>query len=91
MPGLATPITLRAQSLALLEAEVPVAKIIEKTGLAKSTIYRIKKVAYEQGFNPSVSEAFKDEFFKDASRSSWPKAITEEITAQVLKMVKKNW
>jgi uncharacterized protein YerC len=63
-PGRSTPITLRAQAFALLEEGVPIARITEATGLSKSTIYRIKQIAYERGYDPKVSREFKDEYFR---------------------------
>ena len=90
MAGRAVPITLRAQALALLEVNTSIAKITEQTGLVKSTIYRIKKIAYERGFDPAKDSAFKDEFFEDAPRSGRPKVILAETTATVLKEIKES-
>jgi hypothetical protein len=42
MPGRSSPITLRAQALAMLEEGVPVSRIIEYTTLSKATIFCIK-------------------------------------------------
>ena len=47
MPGRKTDITLRAQALALLEEGIPVSRITEITSYSKSSIFRIKQIAYE--------------------------------------------
>lgn len=75
MPTKSTQITQRAQALALLEADVPLACIIQLTGLCKATIYRIRRIAKERGYNSSISTVFKDEFFIDASRPGRPKVL----------------
>ena len=90
MPGRTVPITRRAQALALLEEGIPVSRITERTGLTKSTIYRIKQIAIEQGYDPQVSFEFDDEFFTDAPRIGRPKVITEETTSKVLEVVRGN-
>jgi hypothetical protein len=41
--GKSAPICLRAQALALFEEGVTIDRIHERTGLAKSVIYKIKK------------------------------------------------
>jgi hypothetical protein len=55
-----TPITLRAQAFALEEEGIPVARIREITRLAIFTIYRIKQIAFERGYDPEIC---KDEYF----------------------------
>jgi hypothetical protein len=90
MAGRAVPITLRVQVLVLLKVNTPIAKIIEQTGLVKSTIYRIKKITYEHGFDPAKDNVFKDEFFEDASCFGRPKIITTEVATKVLEEVKKD-
>jgi hypothetical protein len=88
--GRSTSIALRAQAFALQEEGIPVARIKEVTGLAISTIYRIKKIAFERGYDPKVSRELKDEYFADAPRSGRPKVITEESAAKVLELVHKD-
>src|SRR2546430_10356095 len=90
MPGRLTPITLRAQALAMLEEGVPVSRITEYTTLSKPTIFRIRRIAIERGYDPQVSREFKDEYFTDAPRSGRPKVITEETLTNVLEMVRKD-
>src|SRR2546421_1851862 len=90
MPGRSTPITLRAQALAMLEEGVPVSRITEYTTLSQPTIFRIRRIAIERGYDPQVSREFKDEYFTDAPRSGRPKVITEETLTNVLEMVRKN-
>ena len=90
MPSRATPITLRAQALALLEEGISVPRIIEITSLSKATIYRIQKIASERGYDPEVGREFKDEFFTDAPHSGCPKVITEEVTNKILETVCKD-
>jgi hypothetical protein len=59
-------ITLHAQVLALLEVGIPIVQITQYTGLVKSTIYRIRKITTERGYNSSISHEFRDEYFVDA-------------------------
>ena len=88
--GRSTPITLHVQAFALQEEGIPIARIKEITGLAISTIYRIKQIALERGYDPEVCREFKDEYFTDAPRSGRPKVITEESAAKVLELVRKD-
>jgi len=66
MPGRKTDISLRTQALVLLEEGIPVSRIMEITSYSKFSIYHIKQITYEQGYNPAVNRAFKNEFFVDA-------------------------
>jgi hypothetical protein len=91
MPSRKTDITLHAQALALLEEGIPLSRIIKITSYSKSSIYCIKQIAYERGYDPAVSKEFKDDFFVDAPCTSRPKVITEEKTAIVLEEVKKSY
>ena len=68
-PGLKNSIALRVQALALQEGGISVTRVKEITGLSIATIYRIKKIAFERGYDPKVSRKFKDEYFTDAPRS----------------------
>jgi hypothetical protein len=90
MPGRKMLITLQVQAFVLLEEGVLLSRIIEYTGLVKSTIYRIRKIAFKRGYDPSVSHEPKDEYFTDAPRSGRPTVITEEATAGILNKVKEN-
>lgn len=77
-------IALRAQALALLEAGLPIEFIRYKTELSDSTIYRIRRVAKERGYDPTNSPVFKDEYFEDAKRSGRPKILDEETEQAML-------
>ena len=88
--GRSTSIALGAQAFALQEEGIPVARIKEITGLATSTIYRIKQITFERGYDPEVCREFKDEYFTDAPRSGRPKVITAENAAKVLELVRKD-
>ena len=78
------PIAVRAQALALLECSIPVKTIMEITGLCKSTIFRIRQIAKDRGYNPEVSTAFRNAYFVDAPRSGRPKTVTTPETTQKL-------
>jgi transposase len=78
------------QALALLEEGVSVSRIIEYTGLSKATIYRIRKIAIERGYDPKINREFKDDYFTDAPRSGRPKIITEDTTSKVTEVVRTN-
>jgi hypothetical protein len=58
-PGRTSCSTPRAQASALQKEEIPFAKIKEITGLAKSTIYHIKQIAFEKGYDRGVCREFK--------------------------------
>lgn len=90
MPGRTTSIALCAQAFALLEENIPVSCIIEITNFFKSSIYYIKKITYECGYNPATSQELKNKYFTDSSRSGCPKVITAEVEDQILASVKIN-
>src|SRR5437773_11761872 len=58
-PGRKTSITLHAQALALQEEGIPIAKIREATELSVATIYCIKKIAFERGYDPKLSRELR--------------------------------
>ena len=68
----AVQITQRAQALAFLEAKLPLKYITEKTKLNRRTVFRIRKPAIEQGYDPDTNPAFQDSFFKDKPQSGMP-------------------
>ena len=74
----------RARVLALLEHGVPVKQVSNITDVSSSTVYQIRKVAYDRGYHPVTNPTFKDEFFKDAPRSGRPEALDEEQTQKLL-------
>ncbi len=59
----------RAQALALLEENVPWTRILERTGLTRSTLYNIRKRAEERGYDKDRNFIFRNEFFEDNRRS----------------------
>ena len=73
MVNKAMSIAQRAQAFALLEVGIPVKRICEITGLSKSTVFRIRQTAKERGYDASISQVFKDEYFEDAPRSGRPR------------------
>ena len=48
-------VSTRLQALALLEIQVPIAVIIDVTGISKSSIYGFRKTAVSRGYNPQES------------------------------------
>ncbi|KAI9778540.1 MAG: hypothetical protein M1816_004024, partial [Peltula sp. TS41687] len=77
-------VALRAQALALLDAGLPMDYIRGKTGLVQSTIYRIRQIAKQRGYDPEKDSVFKDEYFEDAKRAGRPKVFDEETEHAVL-------
>jgi transposase len=85
------PIALQAQALALLECSIPIKTITELTGRSKSTIFRIRAIAKERGYDPAVSIIFQNEFFTTAPRSGRPiTATTPENIQRVIERVEAN-
>jgi hypothetical protein len=78
MGRVAVQITQRAQALAFLEAGVPIDQIVQRTRLAKSTVYLVQRRALERGYNSETNPVFQDHFFKDASWPGRSEALGEE-------------
>jgi transposase len=74
----AVSLSQRAQALALLEENVPVSRIMERTHLSKSTIFRIREKAVERGYDRASNPVFQDDFFRDNPRSGRPRLLGEE-------------
>ncbi|KAH0548182.1 hypothetical protein GP486_008098, partial [Trichoglossum hirsutum] len=49
----------------------------------------IKKITFEQSYDPNVSHELKDEYFIDACTGQ-PKTITEEAITEILKKIKES-
>jgi hypothetical protein len=82
---------LQAQALALLECSIPIKTITELTGRSKSTIFRIRAIAKERGYDPAVSTIFQNEFFTTAPRSGRPiTATTPENIQRVIERMEAN-
>ncbi len=71
-------ISLRAQALCLLEEGVPLSRIQERTGLARSAIFKIRNRAIERGYSRAANFSFQDAFFLDAPRSGRPREMDAE-------------
>ena len=91
MGSKAISISQKARVFALLEEGVPVNHITNLTGLSFSTIYRIRQLACECGYNPVTNAVFQDEFFKDAPRTGRPKALNKQQTKDLLDLVRKDY
>jgi hypothetical protein len=52
------PIALRAQALTLLKCSISIKTIIELTSLSKLTIFCIRAIAKERGYDPAISTIF---------------------------------
>ena len=63
---------------------MPIEQVMKVTSLSKSTIYRIRQVAKERGYDPIVDSVYKDEYFKEASKSGRPKICDEETQHTIL-------
>ncbi len=76
--GKVVSFSLRVHALGLLEERVPMSKIKERTGLMESTVYRIKRRAYQQGYDSTSDLIFHDYFFADVPRSGCPRLMNKE-------------
>ena len=84
MPTKSMSIAHRAQALALLEVGIPLDRICAITKLSKPTIYRIRRVAKNRGYDAAMDTVFKDEFFTDAARSGRPRIFDRETEHALL-------
>lgn len=71
-------ITQRAHGLALLELEVPIAQIISRTALSRTTLFGIQNRARQRGYDPQTNCIFQDHFFEDAPKSGRPSVMDDE-------------
>ncbi|KAI9776974.1 MAG: hypothetical protein M1839_009118 [Geoglossum umbratile] len=66
-------LAVRIQALALVEEGVTVKRVMELTGLARATVYDLKRKTRQRGYDPAVSRVLKMEYVEDAPRSGRPK------------------
>jgi transposase len=90
MVALSYDVGTRIQALTLLEAATGIRQITEITGFSKSSIYRIKAVAKQRGYNPQVSKVLLLKYVEDAPRSGRPIKATKEVEDIVVSLVSKN-
>ena len=81
---------IRIQALTMLQLQVPVSQITEKTGYDKSTISRIQKKARARGYDPSKDTKIYLHYVEDAPRAGRPKKCTPEVEEEVIKIISKN-
>ena len=88
-----TDISMRALIVTLKSPIVGLssADIFAQTGVSVSTVNRIYAKAIERGFDPNIRPMIiKDEWVKDAPRSSRLRKYTLENTEKVIAKVRKN-
>jgi hypothetical protein len=90
MGGKRPQIAIRIQALALIEEGVPIRRVMEATGMAKSSIFRLRKTARERGYDPDESRQLKEEYVDDATRSGRPRSMTEEQRQSVVQRVREQ-
>jgi transposase len=83
-------IATRVQALALYEEGITIKRIMEITGLSRSTIYDLRKKARKRGYDPTVSRIILLKYVEDAPRSGRPTKATEEQKAELLDHVRKD-
>jgi len=90
MPFKQHDVAVHIQALALVEEGISVNRVMQITGLARRTIFDLKKRARERGYNPTLSRALKMEYVEDAPRSGRPKVVTEEQRETLLAHVRSS-
>ena len=81
-------LAVRIQALALVEEGIAVKRVTELTGLARATVYDLKKKARQRGYDPTISRILKMEYVEDAPRSGRPKLATEANRNKVVEHVR---
>jgi hypothetical protein len=80
----------RLQTLAPLEINVPIAVIIDITGISKSSIYSFRKTVKSRGYNPQESLKLLLKYVSNAPQSGWLIKATEEVKEAVKTLITKN-
>ncbi|KAI9746953.1 MAG: hypothetical protein M4579_007553, partial [Chaenotheca gracillima] len=80
----------RFQALALLEEGVSVQRIIELTGLSKTTTYRLKRNAVLHGYAPSESRVLKAKYVDDGHCSGRPRKAPNEKADELENAIQKD-
>ena len=68
----------RLQALALSEGGMDVKGVKAITNLSHGTIYRLRKLARDRGYNPEISKQLKLEYVVDRPKSGRPKKVWAE-------------
>lgn len=85
------PVSVRIQALALVTiAEMPVVQVAEITGIHRTHIYHLIKVAKARGFDPKINPRILEQYVTDAPRSGRPKEITPTIEQSLIESVTKD-
>jgi transposase len=80
----------RIQALCLLEFGVHWSQIVEITGVSKASIYRLRATAIARGYKPEEDKRLLIEYVEDAPKSGRPIKATEDVKAEVVKVISKN-
>jgi transposase len=80
----------RIQALCLLELGIPIPEITKITGVARSSIYRIRAIATTRGYQPDEDKKLLIKYVEDEPRSGAPVKATDEVKAEIVKIITKN-
>jgi hypothetical protein len=80
----------RIQALVLLGEGVPIARIMEVSGMSKASIYLLRKTAHARGYDPKVDPHIKEEYVIDAPRAGRPKVTNEVDEANIIQHVQET-
>jgi hypothetical protein len=65
----------RIQALSFLELNMPQFEITARTGISKSWIYKLRKKALANGWNPEILGIVEVSYIEDSLRSGRPKTL----------------
>ena len=80
----------RAQALALAEEGVSVTRVVQLSGMSRSSIYRLQKTARVRGYGPTISRQILNQLVQDAPRSGRPKEITALQEEALIEQVQRD-
>lgn len=79
----------RIQALAILEYGAPIEDAARLSGLAVSTVYRIRQRAGKQGYNSAISTVLKNEYVKKTHLGR-PQIFGKDVEEAVKTVVKRD-
>ena len=90
MPNIHHDFAERVQALTLMTYGIPIEQVATIVSISRSQLYKIKKHAFDRGFQPTVSPIILDVYVTYAARNERPPKVTKEIEEHLIRLVTRD-
>ena len=90
MPNIHHDFAERGQALALITYGIPIKQVATIVSISRSQLYKIKKYAFNRGFQPTISLIILNLYIIYASRNKRLLKITKKVKNYLIRLVTRN-